>query len=119
MDSKSFSASAIMEAGQMAMERSTQFGRKRGGWIRLARVASMTDRKEISPYVVAFRPTEKGYQLGCDCPDWIHRHSHSGGQCKHQKLFLEHLGTTNYNKGIWMYRAGIIFLDTVWNSLAR
>jgi hypothetical protein len=101
-----------------ALEASTDAGRRPGGWTRLARVLSLSDAKgegeQLPSYVVAIREvgTAREYQLGCSCPDWIHRKSHTGTPCKHQALFLAHQGATD-PRGLWLYRAGKAFLGRV------
>jgi len=98
-----------------ALEASTAAGRKSNGWVRLARFRSFSEAKpgEKAPtYVLAIRPLvgEKGYQLGCSCPDWMHRRSKTGELCKHQTAFLAHAGGTKPKAGKWLYRAGSAFL---------
>lgn len=97
-----------------AIEASTANGRKRD-WVRVARIRSMTEPKtgeKRQSYVLAVRPTstEKGFQFGCSCPDWIHRRSQSGATCKHQRLFLAEAKQTSIQDGIWLYKAGKSFL---------
>lgn len=96
----------------LASEVSTAAGKIRAGWIRLARMASMTNRAEIKPYVIAVRPLKDGsVHFGCSCPDWIHRKRYTGDFCKHQKAFLAHEAGTSPHKGVWLYKAGQRFLE--------
>ena len=101
-----------------AMEASTDGGKRRD-WVRVARVRSLSDPKpgeNRENYVLAVRPTgtAKGFQFGCSCPDWIHRKSHTGETCKHQRLFLAFpKKSSSIKDGVWLYRAGQAFLRVV------
>lgn len=102
-----------MQALAAASLASTPAGRRPFGWIRLARVASMTGA-DTDPYVLAVRPltTAREFQLGCSCPDWIYRQRKSGGLCKHQIAFLSYQGdTSDARAGFWLYRAGKAYLQ--------
>ncbi len=93
-----------------AMGQTTMGGLRKGGWVRLARVGSRTD-KSLAPYTVAIRATnsnKNAFQLACSCKDWIHRRQHLPGieLCKHQKEVLTHEGGSSLPKRIWMYKAG-------------
>jgi len=101
-----------------ALEASTDAGRRPGGWTRLARVRSLGDAPKegsVPSYVIAVREvsTAREYQLGCSCPDWIHRKSHTGQPCKHQTLFLSRESKNSDPRGLWLYRAGQAFLGRV------
>jgi len=101
-------------AASMAATKRSMSG---NGWIRLAKVESFSgeDRK----YVVAIRATnsdKRPFQLGCSCPDWIHRRR---GQptislCKHQAALLADISNhTNPMKGFWYYNAGRAAFDAL------
>lgn len=89
---------------------STQYGRSRGGYIRLARVAG----SGAEPYVIAVRRLKNGtIQFGCGCPNWIYKRQSSGTLCKHQESVLT--GGLNH-KGkakVWYYKAGGAFVEVL------
>lgn len=108
---------AMNRATGAAIEASTDNGRRRD-WVRVARIRSLTEPKtgeKRQSYVLAVRPTstEKGFQFGCSCPDWIHRKAQTGETCKHQRLFLSEANHTSIKAGIWLYRAGKSFLKVL------
>lgn len=100
---------------KVANNESTDFGRRKFGWIRLGRVKSKTTSNN---YVLAVRMKDDtgAIQLGCSCPDWIYRKSVSGAFCRHQKAFLAHKGGTSPTEGIWFYNAGAAFVKR-WQEL--
>lgn len=94
-----------------AQTNSTKFGMKSGGWIRLARMASLS-KDDGTSYIVAVRATKDGEaaEVGCSCPDWIYRKRTTKEMCKHQTKFLGHVGGTALSSGVWLYNAGSAFL---------
>lgn len=102
-------------AASVAIPASTEAGKTKAGWVRLARVASLTEPKLVKPYVIAVRQAkdDNGIHFGCSCPDWVYRKRHEGGFCKHQKAFLAHMKGTSPAEGIWLYNSGEMFLRTL------
>lgn len=97
-----------------ADEAATPEGRSRGGWVRLCKVQGSA----ADPYVVAIRKvkTERQFQFGCGCKDWIFRRQKSGQLCKHQRAFL--MDAIQHPGKFWMYKAGVAFAQTVAAELA-
>lgn len=81
---------------------STDYGRKRGGYVRLARVTGSE-----KPYVIAARRMEDGnVQFTCSCPNWIYRRQSSGTLCKHQESLLTGGDNHRGHNRVWPYKAG-------------
>jgi hypothetical protein len=90
---------------------STQYGRSRGGYIRLARVSASGGG---TPYVIATRRLKNGtIQFSCGCANWKFKRQSSGTLCKHQESVLT--GGENH-KGkaqVWYYKAGGAFVEVL------
>lgn len=100
----------FLPAMTQAKTDSTAFGLSRGGWVRLARMASMSVDGKTYVIAVRQRTDTDAAELGCGCPDWVYRKRGTSLLCKHQRAFLAHQGGTSLVSGIWMYRAGNSFL---------
>ena len=108
--------SAVKAAMSMAREVATPESLTQGGWIRIGKVASMTDPSKS--YQVAIRPTatEKGFQFGCSCPHWIHRCNKNGTTCKHQDAVLATGVTPKTPSGkvkVWWNLSGEAFVQAL------
>ena len=88
--------------------------RSKGGWVRLCKVQGSAK----SPYVVAIRKvkTERVFQFGCGCKDWIFRRQKTGQLCKHQRAFL--MDAIENPGKFWMYKSGVAFAQAVAEALA-
>lgn len=103
----------LMIALGRALEATTANGQRGFGWTRLATMRSRVEGKTHT-YVIAARPSDKlGCELGCSCPHWLFRlrQKGDGTLCKHQQLFLAHQEGNAPRKGVWLYSAGVAFLD--------
>lgn len=92
----------------------TPEGRSRGGWVRLCKVQGSA----ADPYVVAIRKvkTERQFQFGCGCPDWMYRRQKTGQLCKHQRAYL--MDAISNPSAFWMYKAGVAFAQAVAAAIA-
>jgi len=86
----------------------------RGGWVGLCKVQGSTS----DPYKVSIRKvkSDRGFQFGCGCRQWIYRCNKAGTLCKHQKAFLAE--AVNNPGKFWMYEAGVAFAQAVSDAIA-
>jgi hypothetical protein len=112
IDGRSEPAKRAFDAAKAA---STKLGLSTGGWVRLARVLSFDDNRSAdgTTYILSCRKIHDGtkVQMGCGCPDWVYRKSHTNELCKHLVAFMTKAEMSPFET--WNYRAGRAFLESM------